>query len=295
MFAMCQPEFPLHPQLGEVQGNSQQDVIYRNKKDSHPDKNLNFMDEKSSDSNENWSQPISKVQIPEEWEQWNDNGIKKASENLTDLIHRQKAKNRSRGISQNLKSDNKFLGLEEEEDREEEDIRRPPEGAEVRSPEQETNYQVKVKVRGKLASSPREDNGYSRSRWIDGPESDGTKVWKIPSVTDEDWTCNAKQQASNVDFDSSSSSSSETFSPALAEAFRDMQEMKKFKELEKQKYHSHLVMYRRLALLRWIRSLQQKVAEQQNQLQESFDTILDNRKQLIRHVQQGMVHTKTPT
>ncbi|XP_034269314.1 UPF0500 protein C1orf216 homolog [Pantherophis guttatus] len=294
MFAMCQPEFPLHPQLGEAQGNSQQDVIYHNKKDSHPDKNLNFMDEKSSDSNENWSQPISKVPIPEEWEQWNDNGIKKVSENLTDLIPRQKAKNRSRGISQNLKSDDNFLGLEEEKDREEEDIRRPPEGAEVRSPEQETNYQVKVKVRGKLASSPREDNDYSSSRWVDNPESDGTKVWKIPSVTDEDGTCNATQQASNDDFDSSSSSS-ETVSPALAEAFRNMQEMKKFKELEKQKYHSHLVMYRRLALLRWIRSLQQNVADQQNRLQESFDTILDNRKELIQQVKQGMVHTENPT
>lgn len=293
MFAMCQPEFPLHPQLGEAQGNSQQDVIYHNKKDSHPDKNLNFMDEKSSDSNENWSQPISKVPILEEWEQWNDNGIKNVSENLTDLIHRRKAKNRSRGISQNLESDDNFLGLEDEKDREEEDIRRPPEGAEVRSPEQETNYQVKVKVRGKLASSPREDYDYSSSCWIDSPESDGTKVWKIPSVTDEDWTCNATQQASNDDFDSSSSSS-ETVSPALAEAFRNMQEKKKFKELEKEKYRSHLVMYRRLALLRWIRSLQQNVADQQNRLQESFDTILDNRKELVRHVKQGTVHTENP-
>ncbi|XP_032084490.1 UPF0500 protein C1orf216 homolog [Thamnophis elegans] len=294
MFAMCQPEFPLHPQLGEVQGNSQQDVIYRNKKDSHPDKNLNFMDEKSYDSNENWSQSISKVQIPEEWEQWNYSGIKKVPENRTDLICQQKTKNCSRGISQNLKSDDNFLGLEEEKEGEEEDIRRPPEGAEVRSPEQETNCQVKVKVRGKLARSPQEDKGCSSSHWIDSPESDGTNVWKIPSVTDEDWTCNTKQQASSGDFDSSSSSS-ETFSPSLAEAFRNMQEKEKFKELEKQKYRIHLVMYRRLALLRWIRSLQQNVADQQNRLQESFDTILDNRKELIQHVQQGMGHTKTST
>ncbi|EOA97157.1 UPF0500 protein C1orf216-like protein [Anas platyrhynchos] len=46
-------------------------------------------------------------------------------------------------------------------------------------------------------------------------------------------------------------------------------------------------MYRRLALLRWIHGLQQKVVEQQNRLQESFDTILDNRKELIRCMQQG--------
>uniref|UniRef100_A0A670XZS0 Chromosome 1 open reading frame 216 n=1 Tax=Pseudonaja textilis TaxID=8673 RepID=A0A670XZS0_PSETE len=214
---MCQPEFRLHPQLGEAQGNSQQDVIYRNKKDSHPDKNLNFMNEKSYDSNENWSQPISKA-----------------------------------SISQKLSEDN-FLGLGQKK-REEEDIRRPPEGSEFRSPEQETKYQVKVKKKGSLVSSPLEDKGYSSSRWTDSPESDGTNVWKIPS----------------------------TFSPALAEAFRNVQEKKKLKELEKQKYQTHLVMYRRLALLRWIRSLQEKVADQQNRLQESFDIILDNRKELIR-------------
>uniref|UniRef100_A0A670Y1N2 Chromosome 1 open reading frame 216 n=1 Tax=Pseudonaja textilis TaxID=8673 RepID=A0A670Y1N2_PSETE len=204
--------------------------------DSHPDKNLNFMNEKSYDSNENWSQPISKAPIPEEWEQ---------------------------SISQKLSEDN-FLGLGQKK-REEEDIRRPPEGSEFRSPEQETKYQVKVKKKGSLVSSPLEDKGYSSSRWTDSPESDGTN---------------------------SSSSSSETFSPALAEAFRNVQEKKKLKELEKQKYQTHLVMYRRLALLRWIRSLQEKVADQQNRLQESFDIILDNRKELIR---QGVGHTKTAT
>ncbi|NWI34160.1 CA216 protein, partial [Sula dactylatra] len=48
---------------------------------------------------------------------------------------------------------------------------------------------------------------------------------------------------------------------------------------------AELVMYRRLALLRWIHGLQQKVVDQQNRLQESFDTILDNRKELIRCMQ----------
>ncbi|KAL7980542.1 hypothetical protein Chor_001696 [Crotalus horridus] len=291
MFAMCQPEFHLHPQLNEAQENSQRDVIYCNKKDSHPDKNLNFVDEKSHDSNENWSRPISKTLMPEEWEQLHDNGIKKVSENLADLIYQQKAKNCSRDISQNLKSDDNFLGLEEEKEGEEEGIRRPPEGAEVRSPEQETNHQVKVKERGNRACSPLEDNDYSSSPLsVGSPESGGTTAWKIPSVTEEDWRCNAEHQAPYGDFDSSSSSS-EIFSPVLADAFRTMQERKK---LEKEKHHVHLVMYRRLALLRWIHSLQQAVADQQNRLQESFDIILDNRKELIRHVQQGMVHTKTP-
>jgi len=46
------------------------------------------------------------------------------------------------------------------------------------------------------------------------------------------------------------------------------------------------VMYRRLALLQWIRGLQQQLVDQQTRLQESFDTILDNRKELIRCLQQ---------
>ncbi|XP_063167899.1 UPF0500 protein C1orf216 homolog [Candoia aspera] len=294
MFAMCQPEFPLPLQFNEAKGNSQQDVIYPSKQDCPPDKNLNFMDEESYDSNENWSQPISKLPMQEEWEQWSDNEVEKASENLTDLVHRQKAKSSSRDIPQDPKSNDRFLGLEEEKEGQEEDVRRPPEGAEVRSSEEETNSQVKVKGRGNLASSPVEDNGYSSSSLsIDSPESGVTNAWKTPAVTAEGWTCNAEQQASHVDFDNSSSSS-ETFFPALTDAFWDLQEKKRFKEWEKQKHHTHLVMYRRLALLRWIRSLQQKVVDQQNRLQESFDTILDNRKELIRCAQQGTVYTKTP-
>lgn len=66
-----------------------------------------------------------------------------------------------------------------------------------------------------------------------------------------------------------------------------LQDKERFKEQEKEKHHIQLVMYRRLALLRWIHSLQQKVVDQQNRLQESFDTILDNRKELIRCMQQG--------
>uniref|UniRef100_A0A670ITK3 Chromosome 1 open reading frame 216 n=1 Tax=Podarcis muralis TaxID=64176 RepID=A0A670ITK3_PODMU len=123
----------------------------------------------------------------------------------------------------------------------------------------------------KLASSPLEDNGYaSSSLSIDSPDS------------------GAATEPEN------SPPSSETLFPALAEAFRNLQDKKKFKEQEKEKHHVHLVMYRRLALLRWIRSLQQKVVDQQNRLQESFDTILDNRKELIRCVQQGMGYAKNP-
>uniref|UniRef100_H9GP81 Chromosome 1 open reading frame 216 n=1 Tax=Anolis carolinensis TaxID=28377 RepID=H9GP81_ANOCA len=152
------------------------------------------------------------------------------------------------------------------------DIRRPPEGAEVSSPEQEkATAKERVKGSRKMASSPLEDNGYaSSSLSIDSPDSASAGPWDDLSP------------------------SAEALFPALAEAFQSLQEKKKFKEQEKQKHRVHLVMYRRLALLRWIRSLQQKVVDQQNRLQESFDTILDNRKELIRCVQQGMPCPKNP-
>nr|XP_021153113.1 UPF0500 protein C1orf216 homolog [Columba livia] len=70
-------------------------------------------------------------------------------------------------------------------------------------------------------------------------------------------------------------------------AVQHLQDKERFKEREKEKHHIQLVMYRRLALLRWIHGLQQKVVDQQNRLQESFDTILDNRKELIRCMQHG--------
>ncbi|KFW10388.1 UPF0500 protein C1orf216, partial [Eurypyga helias] len=76
-----------------------------------------------------------------------------------------------------------------------------------------------------------------------------------------------------------------TLFPVLAEAVQHLQDKERFKEQEKEKHHIQLVMYRRLALLRWIHGLQQKVMDQQNRLQESFDTILDNRKATIRCVQ----------
>uniref|UniRef100_A0A8C3Y2K0 CA216 protein n=1 Tax=Catharus ustulatus TaxID=91951 RepID=A0A8C3Y2K0_CATUS len=64
-----------------------------------------------------------------------------------------------------------------------------------------------------------------------------------------------------------------TLFPVLAEAVQHLQDKERFKEQEKEKHHIQLVMYR--------------LVDQQNRLQESFDTILDNRKELIRCMQQG--------
>ncbi|XP_009995694.1 PREDICTED: LOW QUALITY PROTEIN: UPF0500 protein C1orf216 homolog [Chaetura pelagica] len=129
-------------------------------------------------------------------------------------------------------------------------LRSPPEGAEVGGP----------------TASPS----------IDSPASACGSSWDAPAAA----PCPGTPPQAGV-------AEPGTLFPALAEAVQHLQEQERFKELEKEKHHVQLVMYRRLALLRWIHGLQQKVVDQQNRLQESFDTILDNRKELIRFMQQG--------
>ncbi|XP_060640177.2 UPF0500 protein C1orf216 homolog [Anolis sagrei] len=287
MFAMCQPEMPLNALFSEAKGNSQLDAAYLGGRDG----NLNFMGEEPYDSNENWNQPTSESLEHMEAGQLG-GSAPVASDNQIALMRKQEANCAPRNVHQE-RQESMFLASEEEEEEdddeeeEEEDIRRPPEGAEVSSPEQEkATAKERVKGSRKMASSPLEDNGYaSSSLSIDSPDSGGAGPWETPSVAAEDWK---ESEAEDL------SPSSEALFPALAEAFQSLQEKKKFKEQEKQKHRVHLVMYRRLALLRWIRSLQQKVVDQQNRLQESFDTILDNRKELIRCVQQGMPCPKNP-
>ncbi|XP_061453381.1 UPF0500 protein C1orf216 homolog [Rhineura floridana] len=293
MFAMYQPEIPINPLFNEAKERSQLDVAYLGGRDCRPDTNLNFMGEESYDNNENWSQHKSGILTQGESEQRGDDNAPEASDNQRVLTERQKATSPPRDVPQGLKCDGMSFGSEEEE--EEEDVRSPPEGAEVNGLELEkTTTEERMKENRKLASSPLEDNGYaSSSLSIDSPDSGGAAgAWDMTTVATEEWKGHT-ELLSPVDAEAENSPpSSETLFPALAEAFRNLQDKKKFKEREKEKHHIHLVMYRRLALLRWIRSLQEKVVDQQNRLQESFDTILDNRKELIRCVQHDMGYAK---
>ncbi|XP_054855925.1 UPF0500 protein C1orf216 homolog [Eublepharis macularius] len=287
MFAMCQPEVPHNPLFHEA--NSQLDTAYLGARDGQPDKNLNFIGKEACDSNENWNQTTPGIPAPGGLETLESNALQ-APDNQTLLLHKQNAKSRPRDVPKGLNSDGVSLASEEEED-----IRRPPEGAEVNGLEQEkTTTEERIKLNGKVAGSPLEDNGYaSSSLSIDSPDSGGASAWDVPVVATENWRGHSESKLPDAD-PGKASPIPETFFPALAEAFQNLQDKKKFKEREKEKHHVHLVMYRRLALLRWIRSLQQKVVDQQNRLQESFDTILDNRKELIRCVQQGVVCAKNP-
>ncbi|KAM6219669.1 UPF0500 protein C1orf216 homolog [Rhynchocyon petersi] len=139
------------------------------------------------------------------------------------------------------------------------EVRSPPEGAEIPGSEPEKMGGVST------ACSPLEDNGYaSSSLSIDSPSSSPEPVCGTPG----------------------SPSPPDLHLPSVAQAVQQLQAQERYKELEKEKHHVHLVMYRRLALLQWIRGLQHQLVDQQARLQESFDTILDNRKELIRCLQQ---------
>ncbi|XP_030645332.1 UPF0500 protein C1orf216 homolog [Chanos chanos] len=70
--------------------------------------------------------------------------------------------------------------------------------------------------------------------------------------------------------------------PDLMEAVWTLQDRERFKAREMEKHQAQLIMYRRLALIRWVRTLQGRVQEQQNRLQSSFDIILTHRKELLR-------------
>lgn len=138
-------------------------------------------------------------------------------------------------------------------------IRSPPEGAEIPRAEPEKLGSAST------VCSPLEDNGYaSSSLSISSPSSSPEPA------------CGTPQGPVVPD----------PLLPSVAQAVQQLQAQERYKEQEKEKHHVHLVMYRRLALLQWIRALQHQLVDQQSRLQESFDTILDNRKELIRCLQQ---------
>ncbi|XP_049630957.1 UPF0500 protein C1orf216 homolog [Suncus etruscus] len=138
-------------------------------------------------------------------------------------------------------------------------VRSPPEGAEIPRAENE-----KMGDAGTVCS-PLEDNGYASS---------SLSINSLSSSPEP--ACGTPQDPCSTD----------PLLPSVAQAMQQLQAQERYKEQEKEKHHVHLVMYRRLALLQWIRGLQHQLVDQQTRLQESFDTILDNRKELIRCLQQ---------
>ncbi|XP_038233191.1 UPF0500 protein C1orf216 homolog [Dermochelys coriacea] len=282
MFAVCQPDVPLNAPFHEGKRDPTLGMAFLAERELRQDKNFNFVAE-GYDSNKNWSQVVVGTRM-EGGSGQIENTACLTADNLVFLMQRQTAQGRFRDAPRRLKSDK--LGLSEE------DVRSPHKGAELSGAEKEkAATEDMAKECEKWAGSPLEDNGYaSSSLSIDSPDSSTGNAWEAPTAATKDPRNQPAPQVS--DADPENSSNLDTVFPVLAEAFQNLQDKMRYKEREKEKHHIHLVMYRRLALLRWIRGLQQKVADQQNRLQESFDTILDNRKELLRYIQQGVVCSK---
>ncbi|KAM7373446.1 hypothetical protein PAMP_008296 [Pampus punctatissimus] len=82
--------------------------------------------------------------------------------------------------------------------------------------------------------------------------------------------------------DEDQSSDSDGNMPELMDTVWTLRDRERFKAQEMEKHQVQLTMYRRLALIRWVRTLQSRIQEQQNRLQSSFDVILTHRKELLR-------------
>lgn len=277
MFAIQKPETSPHqsPFYGTKPLGS---IPFPSDKERKQDTNFNILEE-AYDKNENWRQE--KRDEGDREDKLNEDSDKiPLEDNRTNLKKNAMVKMKA------AKSEGISLSSSEEE------VRSPPEGAEIMQIGVDTPANETTKGCNEWPGSPLEDNGYaSSSLSIDSPDSITGTTWEdskapiLPSTEQEDAEIEKSEDESSSD--------SESLTLTLTEAFQSLQDKEKLKEQEKEKHHAQLTMYRRLALLRWIRSLQQRVKDQQNRLQESFDTILDNRKEILRYIQHGC--NKSPT
>ncbi|XP_059691930.1 reticulon-4 receptor-like [Gavia stellata] len=63
-----------------------------------------------------------------------------------------------------------------------------------------------------------------------------------------------------------------------------METLENQKKEEKEKYRLQLAMYRRLLLLRSIRSLHKQLEQQQARLQECYGTVINTKKEVLKHI-----------
>ncbi|NWI64632.1 CA216 protein, partial [Todus mexicanus] len=267
MFAICPPGAPANAPFRQGRGGSVLGTAIPGPGHGQ-DSNSNFVGE-VCDSNENWSR-AAPATPPEEGSSRSENTTN-PSDNLLLLVQRQMVQGRLRDAAPSLGAAQLCLG--------EPGVRSPPEGAEVGGAGGQNAAEEPAGGYGKAPSSPAEDNGYaSSSLSIDSPDSGCSSAWDPPATA----PCPGSPPQPEA-----AEPEPGTLFPALVEAVQHLQDKERFKERAKEKHHVQLVMYRRLALLRWIHGLQQRVVDQQNRLQESFDTILDNRKELIRCMQHG--------
>ncbi|XP_053562977.1 UPF0500 protein C1orf216 homolog [Bombina bombina] len=279
MFALQKPEATPHQSpFHDVKPMASLTFPIPSDKERKQDTNFNILEE-AYDKNENWRQVKSLGDEEEE--------KIKAEDNKTSLEdNRTLMKKRAMEQMKTARSEGISVSSSEEE------VRSPPEGAEIMQLGEDNLTEDTEKECDAWVGSPLEDIGYaSSSLSIDSPDSISGKIFEDTNAPVQTET--PQNDPETEDSEAESSSDSDTLSITLSEAFQSLQDKERLKEQEKEKHHVQLTMYRRLALLRWIRCLQQRVKDQQNRLQESFDTILDNRKEFLRCMQHGCNKTSS--
>ncbi|KAJ0055327.1 hypothetical protein NL108_015979 [Boleophthalmus pectinirostris] len=143
-----------------------------------------------------------------------------------------------------------------------------------------------------MASLQLEGGGAEESpmeRW------DRIGVGETKSSLEKRQSLSANDYSSLLDDDEDQSSDSDGERGELLDAVWTLRDRERFKAQEMEKHQTQLTMYRRLALIRWVRTLQTRVQEQQNRLQSSFDLILTHRKELLRVGAAANVANAPPT
>ncbi|XP_064559489.1 UPF0500 protein C1orf216 homolog [Zonotrichia leucophrys gambelii] len=129
---------------------------------------------------------------------------------------------------------------------------------------------------------------YAKSPCCDGKLS--SEVLQVPRVPGEALQARTgTQQAGNDTQQAGTDTQSSMASCSLGRVIwmkttTVMETLEKKKKEEKEKYRLQLAMYRRLLLLRSIRSLHRQLEQQQARLQECYGTVINTKKEVLKHI-----------
>ncbi|XP_063016953.1 UPF0500 protein C1orf216 homolog [Melospiza melodia melodia] len=129
---------------------------------------------------------------------------------------------------------------------------------------------------------------YDKSPCCDGKlSSEVLQDLRVPGEALQAWT--GTQQAGTGTQQAGSSTQRSMASCSLGHVIwmkttTVMETLEMKKKEEKEKYRLQLAMYRRLLLLRSIRSLHRQLEQQQARLQECYGTVINTKKEVLKHI-----------
>ncbi|XP_033367972.1 uncharacterized protein LOC117243908 [Parus major] len=126
-----------------------------------------------------------------------------------------------------------------------------------------------------LASLHAKSGGKLRSEVLQAPRVLGEAGEAVQAGTD------AQQAASGIEGNAASCGLGRV---VWMKATTVLETLENKKKEEKEKYRLQLAMYRRLLLLRSIRSLHRQLEQQQARLQECYGTVINTKKEVLKHI-----------